>query len=159
LRRLIVIVALLGVLVCGWLWWRDAPGHGRAEVAAAPTIEKQPVNFVERTFDPDNPPPDMPPFSPGEAAVCDSNFLAKANVGGEAEPTDSTHAIVIVTQVKVVLQLASPSGRRTERRSMYWNTSKGTAKFRNIITRMPTGWRRKSRRRISASELRFREAI
>jgi hypothetical protein len=114
LRRLIVIVVLLGVLVCGWLWWRDAPGHGGAEVAAAPTIEKQPVNFVERTFDPDNPPPDMPPFSPGEAAVCDSNFLAKANVGGEAEPTDSTHAIVIVTQVKVVLQLNitiwAPSG-------------------------------------------------
>lgn len=105
LRRLIGIVVLLGVLaVCGWLWWRSS-SHEHSAQTAGPTIEKQPVNFVERTFDPDNPPADMPPFGPGEAAVCDSNFLAKANVAGVADQTDSTHAIVTVTQVNVVLQL------------------------------------------------------
>lgn len=47
----------------------------------------------------------MPPFAPGELAVCDSNFLSNANVGGDAHETDSTHAIVTVGSVNVNLQL------------------------------------------------------
>jgi hypothetical protein len=115
LRRLIVIVVLLGVLaVGGWIWWRSSSSRQERAATAGPAIEKLPVNFVDRTFDPDNPPADMPAFSPGEAAVCDSNFLAGANVAGVADQTDSTHAIVTVTQVKVDLQLNitiwAPSG-------------------------------------------------
>lgn len=104
MRRLIVAVVLLGMTVCGWLWWRGESTH-QPNVTAEPTIEKQPANFVSRTFDPANPPTDMPPFTPGEAAVCDSIFLARANVGGDAEQTDATHAIVTITQIKVTLQL------------------------------------------------------
>jgi len=71
----------------------------------APTIIKQPVNFASRTFDPANPPADMPPLSPGENAECDSNFIANASVGGQAERTDATHATITITQIKITLQL------------------------------------------------------
>jgi len=47
----------------------------------------------------------MPQLAPDELAVCDSNFLSDANVGGDAHETDSTHAIVTVTTVTVNLQL------------------------------------------------------
>jgi hypothetical protein len=105
LRRSIVLCVLLAVLVFGWLWWRNLPSHQHPGITDGVVIEKQPVNFATRTFDPENPPADMPPFAPGEAAVCDSNFLARANVGGDAEQTDATHVIVTVTHVKVELQL------------------------------------------------------
>jgi hypothetical protein len=68
-------------------------------------VEKRPVAFTLRTFDPAMPPAEMPPLGPGEEAECDSNFLSSADVGGEADQTDSTHAIVTVTRVKVTLQL------------------------------------------------------
>jgi hypothetical protein len=82
----------------------SAPGNGGKETSAV-VINKLPVHFENRTFDPANPPPEMPPMSPGEAAVCDSNFVASANVSGDTHPTDATHASVSVTQVKVTLQL------------------------------------------------------
>ena len=44
-------------------------------------------------------------MTPGEAAVCDSNFVASANVSGNTNETDATHADVTVTQVKITLQL------------------------------------------------------
>lgn len=105
MRRFITICLLLALLVVAWLWWRAPESHRQSGVAAVPTITKQPVNFVTRTFDPQNPPADMPPLSPGEIAVCDSNFLAKANVAGDARETDSSLAIVTITQVNIVLQL------------------------------------------------------
>jgi hypothetical protein len=37
--------------------------------------------------------------------VCDSNFVASANVSGDTRSTDATHANVTITQVKVTLQL------------------------------------------------------
>ncbi len=79
--------------------------------AAAPaqtpglTIDKEPPAFMERTFDPANPPADMPPLSPGEEAECDSKFSSYANVAGEARQTDATHATVTITQVSVTLRL------------------------------------------------------
>jgi hypothetical protein len=69
------------------------------------TITKQPVTVGTRMFDPAKPPADIPPFSPGETAECDSNFLSDANVGGQARQTDATHATVTITQVNVTLQL------------------------------------------------------
>jgi hypothetical protein len=105
-RRIILLLVLLGVLVLGWLGWKTfSLRQQSAAVATAPTIVKQPVNFSNRTFDPQNPPSDMPPMSPGELAVCDSNFLSVANVTGNSQQLDDTHALVTVTQVKVTLQL------------------------------------------------------
>jgi hypothetical protein len=69
------------------------------------TIEKQPVNFANRTFDPASPPPDMTPLNPGEAAACDSNFIADATVGAQTRQTDDTHATVTVKKIKVILLL------------------------------------------------------
>jgi hypothetical protein len=105
-RRIILLCALLAAAIFGsWLVWRSSPSRQKSGGAGTPTITKQPVNFVERTFDPENPPADMPQLAPGELAVCDSNFLSNASVGGDAHETDSTHAIVTVTSVNVNLQL------------------------------------------------------
>jgi hypothetical protein len=105
-RRLIVLCVSLGVLIFGWLWWRDPSSRQQLRVAPVPTINKKPVAFANRTFDPATPPADMPPLPPGESAECDSNFLSNASVGGRTRQTDATHATVTITQVKVTLQLS-----------------------------------------------------
>jgi hypothetical protein len=68
-------------------------------------VTKGPVAFASHTFDPTAPPPDMPPLQPGEAAQCDSNYLSRASVRGQPRKTDSTHAVVTITQVKMNLEL------------------------------------------------------
>lgn len=106
MRRIILLGALLVAVIFGsWLVWRSSSSHRQSGVALAPAITKQPISFASRTFDPENPPSDMPQLAPGELAVCDSNFLSNANVGGDAHETDTTHAIVTVTSVSVNLQL------------------------------------------------------
>lgn len=105
LRRSVVICALLGALALGWLRWRKVSSNGQAVETARPIIVKQPATLATRTFDPGNPPDDMPPLALGENAACDSNFISNANVAGEAQPTDATHATVTVTQITVTLQL------------------------------------------------------
>jgi hypothetical protein len=47
----------------------------------------------------------MPPLHPGEAAVCDADFIARSAVRGRPRRTDSTHAILTITQVLMTLQL------------------------------------------------------
>jgi hypothetical protein len=105
LRRSIGLCVLVGVLIFGWLSWRDLSSRPQLRVASVPTINKKPVAFASRTFDPAAPPADMPPLPPGETAECDSNFLSNASVGGRTRQTDATHATVTITQVKVTLQL------------------------------------------------------
>jgi hypothetical protein len=105
LRSLILLCVLLGVLIFGWLGWRDVPSRRQASDAPVPTINKQPVTFASRTFDPAAPPADMPPLHSGESAQCDSDFLSNASVGGKSRQTDATHATLTVTQIKVTLQL------------------------------------------------------
>jgi hypothetical protein len=105
LRRSIVLFVLLGALVFGLLKLRDLSSRRRGKEAPGITINKQPVNFVNRTFDPASPPADLPPLNQGENAECDSDFLSNASVGGETRQTDATHATVTVTQIKVTLQL------------------------------------------------------
>ena len=105
LRRSIVLCLLLGVLIFVWLRWRDPSSRRQLNVAPVPTINKMPVAFANRTFDPATPPADMPPLPPGENAECDSNFLSNASVGGRTRQTDATHATVTITQIKVTLQL------------------------------------------------------
>lgn len=104
-RRLIVPIALLGVLVFGWITWRGTSSPQQIQEAPAVTINKQPVVFASHTFDPAVPPAGMPPLASGETAVCDSNYLASASVRGESRKTDATHATVTVTQIKMNLQL------------------------------------------------------
>jgi hypothetical protein len=104
-RGLIVLCVLLGVLILGWLTWRDLSSLRQLREAPVPTINKQPVAFANRTFDPAIPPTDMPPLAPGENAECDSDFQSNASVRGESRQTDATHATVTITQIKVTLQL------------------------------------------------------
>ena len=104
-RGLIAFCVLLGVLLFGWLAWRGFSSRRPLEEAPVPIIDKQPVAFASRTFDPAAPPPDMPTLSSRESAECDSQFLSSASVRGESRPTDATHATVTVTQIKVTLQL------------------------------------------------------
>jgi hypothetical protein len=112
-RGLLVFCVSLGVLIFGWLAWRGFSSPrpvGEAPVpvpvpAPLATIDKQPVAFASRTFDPAAPPADMPPLASGETAECDSQFLSSASVRGESRQTDATHATVTVTQIKVTLQL------------------------------------------------------
>lgn len=79
----------------------------RQELPKTPpvTVIKQPVNFTNRTFDPANPPADMPPLGSGEEAECDTNFASNAIVAAESHRSDATHAVVTITHVNVTLQL------------------------------------------------------
>jgi hypothetical protein len=47
----------------------------------------------------------MPPMTPGEEAVCDSNFLSNVSVAGRSLQTDGARELVTITQVTVTLQL------------------------------------------------------
>jgi hypothetical protein len=104
LRRLMVLCVLLVGLVFGCHTPSDSPSTRQSREAPV-LINKEPVAFVSRTFDPAAPPADMPPLPSGEIAECDSNFLSRASVRGQPRKTDSTHAIVSITQVIVTLQL------------------------------------------------------
>jgi hypothetical protein len=104
-RRLILVCVLLGGLLSGWLFWRGRSPLGASGKTPKATVTKQPVNFASRTFDPNSPPSEMPPLGTGEEAECDSNFLSAANVAGQTQKTDATHAFVTITQVNVTLQL------------------------------------------------------
>jgi hypothetical protein len=105
LRRSIVLCVLLGALILGGLSWRDARSRRQPGETAGPVIDKQPVHFETRTFDPAAPPADMPPLKSAEYAQCDSNFLSNGNVGGVTRQTDATHGTVTITRIKVTLQL------------------------------------------------------
>jgi hypothetical protein len=104
-RRLIVLCVMLGVVIFGWLRWRDLASRRQLRETPGPTINKQSANFTTRTFDPATPPSDMPPLALGENAACESNFLSNASVGGQTRQTDATHATLTITQIKVTLQL------------------------------------------------------
>ena len=104
-RIIVVVCIVLVALPFAWVKWQDNVAGSRAKEVAGTIIDKQPVHVMNRTFDPANPPTEMPPMVPGEAAVCDSNFVANAHVSGNIHPVDATHASVTVTQVKVTLQL------------------------------------------------------
>ncbi len=102
--RLSIALCVL-LLTLGWLGWRSHSSSRPSVETALPSIDKQPVNYVSRSFDPANPPSDMPPLTGGENAECSSEFLSKANVGGETRQSDATHATVTVTRVSIGLQL------------------------------------------------------
>jgi hypothetical protein len=105
MRRGIVLCFLLGMLIFGWLAWRKSSSRQQLGEASVPMINKQPVAFASRTFDPAAPPANMPPLAKWETAECDSDFLSSASVRGETRQSDATHATVTITQVKMTLQL------------------------------------------------------
>jgi hypothetical protein len=105
LRRSILLCVLLVALIVGGLGLRSLSSRRQVSETSEPTISKLPVNFVNRTFDPAAPSADLPPLTPGENAECDSNFLSSASVAGQTRLTDSTHATITITQIKVTLQL------------------------------------------------------
>jgi hypothetical protein len=105
LRRILVVFLLLGMSILGWLNWHAVSSRRQLREAPAPVIFKQPVNFVKRTFDPANLPPDMPPMNSGENAECGSDFISDANLAGKTRQADATHGTVTVTGIKVTLQL------------------------------------------------------
>jgi hypothetical protein len=100
-----VLCVLLGGLIVGSLVWRDVPAQRQLGESAKPIIDKHPVNFANRTFDPDSPPAEMPPLTTGENAECVSDFGSNAIVGGQPRRTDATHGTMTITQVTVKLQL------------------------------------------------------
>jgi hypothetical protein len=104
-RRTLVLCLLLGVLILGWFSWRDVSSRQQLRETTGPTVNKQPVNFANRTFDPASPPSDMPPLTSGENAECVSDFISNADVGGKTWRTDATHATITITLIKVALQL------------------------------------------------------
>lgn len=104
-RPLILLGALLGLLILGALVWRNRSSLAQSNQTPAVSVDKQPVNFANRTFDANNPPTDMPPLTTGEEAECDSKFLSEASVAGQTQQTDATHAFVTITQIKVALRL------------------------------------------------------
>jgi hypothetical protein len=105
LRRLLALGLVLGVVILGWLNWRDVAERRELRDGSRAIVNKQPVNFVRRTFDPASPPPDMPPLNGGENARCDSDFGSSVHVAGQSRRTDATHATVTITQIRVDLQL------------------------------------------------------
>lgn len=76
-----------------------------ALIAAAPakdpvTISKPPVKTETKYFDPKNPPADMPPLSPAEAAVAHSAFAASSQVE-VLIVSDTTNAGRTTSRIKV----------------------------------------------------------
>jgi hypothetical protein len=105
-RRLLLLGLLLGVIAFAWIGWQRQSPVAERRALLVPTVIKQPALITTRSFDPANPPADMPPMpSSGEIAQCESNFTANANVGGQPRRTDATHAVVTVSQIHVTLQL------------------------------------------------------
>jgi hypothetical protein len=113
-RRSIALCVFLGLLILGWVGCQGPSSRQKMTGASGTIINKQPVAFANRTFDPAAPPADMPALTLGEQAVCDSDFLSNASVAGESRQPDATHATVTITQIKVTLQLNitiwAPSG-------------------------------------------------
>jgi hypothetical protein len=104
-RRSASYCVLLGIAIVAGCKMPGQSSFGQKEGAAKPIIVKQPVNYSSRTFDPANPPPDMPPLPPGETAQCDTDYQSNASVSGKSFQTDATHATLTITQVKVTLGL------------------------------------------------------
>lgn len=105
MRKYILLCGLLGIVVLVGLTGRHASSLLPAKQAPSLTIDKQPVTFAMHTFDPSAPPADMPGLAAWEQAECDSNFVSDANVKARTEILDATHAVAIVTGLKVTLQL------------------------------------------------------
>jgi hypothetical protein len=103
LGRIILICACVSVWLCGC---HSSPDTASSQAQKdAVQIMKLPAAYLFHKFDPAAPPAAMPPLHPGEAAVCDADFIARSSVGGQPRRADSTHAMLTITKVLMTLQL------------------------------------------------------
>ena len=88
-----------------------AVARAQAEAPADVVVNHEPPVVNSRTFDPKNPPPEMPPLKPGEAAVTESSFSCETLVEvlvASQQPTaaGTCRAAVRVSSVTATLRLA-----------------------------------------------------
>jgi hypothetical protein len=83
-----------------------APRAGYAEESPI-TIERTPVEITRRTFNPRNPPADMPKLAPHEAAVCVSDFRLNTNLSYQIDRHSVGGAVTreVASVVKVTMRL------------------------------------------------------
>ena len=105
-RRVVLLCILAAILVFAWLIRRNFLSPREPPAPPLLTIDKQPVAFASHTFDLNSPPADMPALAYGEEALCDSNFSSDAEVGGQSQKIDATHATVTITSIKIILRLS-----------------------------------------------------
>jgi hypothetical protein len=103
LGRIILICACVSVWLCGCHSSPDTASP-QAQKDSVKITKLAPV-YTSHQFDPAAPPAAMPPLHPGEAAVCDADFIARSSVGGQPRRADSTHAMLTITKVLMTLQL------------------------------------------------------
>ena len=103
MRRILLFCAAASCALCACHSSPDASAPQAQKDAVQ--ITKLPANIMSHKFDPAAPSPNMPPLHPGEAAVCDADFIARSSVRGQPRRTDSTHAILTITKVLMTLQL------------------------------------------------------
>lgn len=86
-----------------------ARGETPATKPSDVVIERTPPDVQTRTFDPKNPPPEMPPLREGEAAVTQSSFtcqtLIAATIIDQHRTSQGCTATVRVTSVKTTITL------------------------------------------------------
>ncbi len=104
MRRLILLLAIATASLCAC--------HSTLDTSAPPQpakdsvqITKLPAAYASHKFDPAAPPPNMPPLHPGEAAVCDADFIARSSIRAQPHRTDASHGMLTITQVLMTLQL------------------------------------------------------
>jgi hypothetical protein len=104
LRRILLFCAIATMSLCAC--------HSAPDASTPPPpqkdsvqITKLPAAYASHKFDPAAPSPNMPPLHPGEAAVCDADFIARSSVRAQPRRTDSTHAMLTITNVLITLQL------------------------------------------------------
>jgi hypothetical protein len=115
-RRLLTIALLTGIAGssarAGTQRGADAPPAADALVQAKPgdvTVHHEPPQVQTKTFDPANPPPEMPPLKPGEAAVTESSFSCQTMIGvlvtSQQPGVGTCRATVKITSVTTTLRL------------------------------------------------------
>ena len=77
-----------------------------AVASAAVEVQQKPIKVVRRTFDPKNPPKEMPPLTPPEAALCQGESSIETRVAGRTSKTDGDgFASLNVTDIRIELRL------------------------------------------------------
>jgi hypothetical protein len=104
LGRILLFCGAVCVCLCACHTGPDSAAPPKLQSDAV-QITKLSAQYMPHTFDPAAPPPNMPPLHSGEAAVCDSDFIARSSVRGQPRRTDSTHAMLTITNVMMTLQL------------------------------------------------------
>ena len=86
---------------------------GSSAARAAVTVQKKPAVVERKTFDPGNPPAEMPPLNAGELAVTSSDYQCGTQVqyaprrsktrGGRHAVSYTVHGVKMVLELKIVI--------------------------------------------------------